>query len=69
MDSWNGASGRGATAPPENGNAPLNVGPMNRLGRERQLNVEITRARRQVEMSCSLEPSQLHTDRTRSMAL
>lgn len=53
----------------ENGNVPLNFGPLNRPGGERRLNVAITRARRQVVMFCSFQIDQLHADRSRSVGL
>ncbi|AZZ40452.1 DUF4011 domain-containing protein [Acidipropionibacterium jensenii] len=58
-----------AFSPDENGNVPLNFGPLNRPGGERRLNVAITRARRQVVMFSSFDPSQLRTDRSRSTGL
>lgn len=53
----------------ENGNVPLNFGPLNRAGGERRLNVAVTRARRQVVMYVSFELEQLHAERSRSVGL
>lgn len=53
----------------ERGEVPLNFGPLNREGGERRLNVAITRAREEVVVFSSFEPSQLHAERSTSIGL
>lgn len=53
----------------EKGVVPLNFGPLNKEGGERRLNVAITRARRQVILFCSFDPSELHVERSESVGL
>ena len=48
---------------------PLNFGPLNRAGGERRLNVAVTRARRQVIVFCSFEPSDLRVEGSTSIGL
>lgn len=48
---------------------PLNFGPLSQEGGERRLNVAITRARRQVVLYTSFEPTQLRIDETKSIGL
>ena len=58
-----------AFSPNERGEVPLNFGPLNREGGERRLNVAITRAREEVVVFSSFEPSQLHAERSSSSGL
>ncbi|MGQ0572778.1 MAG: DUF3320 domain-containing protein [Pseudonocardia sp.] len=53
----------------DNGVLPLNFGPLNRAGGERRLNVAVTRARRQVVVYSSFDPTQLRTAETTSVGL
>ncbi|GGO99170.1 DNA helicase [Actinomyces gaoshouyii] len=53
----------------EDGQVPLNFGPLNRHGGERRLNVAITRARAQVVLFCSFDPASLHAERSTSAGL
>lgn len=48
---------------------PLNFGPLNLMGGERRLNVAITRARRQVVLFCSFDPSDLRAEETTSAGI
>jgi hypothetical protein len=48
---------------------PLNFGPLNQIGGERRLNVAITRARRQVLVFSSFDPSDLRADETSSQGI
>ncbi|MEU4477764.1 DUF4011 domain-containing protein [Micromonospora sp. NPDC023966] len=49
---------------PETGQLPLNFGPLSQSGGERRLNVAITRARRQVVLFSSFNPSDIDLSRT-----
>jgi len=49
---------------PETGQLPLNFGPLSRTGGERRLNVAVTRARRQVILFASFNPSDIDLSRT-----
>ncbi|MFG3604375.1 DUF4011 domain-containing protein [Micromonospora chersina] len=49
---------------PETGQLPLNFGPLSQAGGERRLNVAITRARRQVVLFSSFNPSDIDLSRT-----
>lgn len=49
---------------PETGQLPLNFGPLSQTGGERRLNVAITRARRQVVLFSSFDPSDIDLSRT-----
>ncbi|MBB3086706.1 DUF4011 domain-containing protein [Geodermatophilus sabuli] len=53
----------------DRGFLPLNFGPLNRVGGERRLNVAVTRARRQVVVFSSFEPSQLRAEQTSSVGI
>ncbi|HTK67703.1 MAG TPA: DUF4011 domain-containing protein [Pseudonocardia sp.] len=53
----------------ERGVLPLNFGPLTRLGGERRLNVAVTRARRQVIVFSSFDPSDLRTEDTASVGI
>ncbi|WP_298992781.1 DUF3320 domain-containing protein [uncultured Pseudokineococcus sp.] len=53
----------------EKGVLPLNFGPLNRAGGERRLNVAVTRARRQVVVFSSFDPSELRAEQTSSRGL
>lgn len=53
----------------DKGEVPLNFGPLNREGGERRLNVAVTRAREEVLVFASFEPSQLHAERSTSQGL
>lgn len=53
----------------ERGVLPLNFGPLNLGGGERRLNVAITRARRQVVIYSSFEPSQLRAEETSALGI
>ncbi|OBB77103.1 DUF3320 domain-containing protein [Mycobacterium sp. 852014-52144_SCH5372336] len=48
----------------EKGVVPLNFGPLSRPGGERRLNVAITRARREVVLYASFDPSELRAEET-----
>ena len=52
-----------------NGVLPLNFGPLSLEGGERRLNVAITRARRQVVLFTSFEPSQLRVEETKNVGV
>lgn len=58
-----------AFSPNEKGEVPLNFGPLNREGGERRLNVAITRAREEVVVFSSFDPSQLHAERSNSAGI
>ncbi|MCZ7437709.1 DUF4011 domain-containing protein [Micromonospora sp. WMMC241] len=49
---------------PQTGQLPLNFGPLSQVGGERRLNVAITRARRQVVLFSSFDPSDIDLSRT-----
>lgn len=53
----------------ERGALPLNFGPLSRAGGERRLNVAITRARREVVLFASFEPSDLRAEQTSSVGI
>jgi hypothetical protein len=53
----------------ERGVVPLNFGPLSRAGGERRLNVAITRARRQVVLYASFDPSVLRAQDTSSVGI
>lgn len=53
----------------QRGVVPLNFGPLTRAGGERRLNVAITRARRQVVLYASFDPSDLRTENTVSVGV
>lgn len=53
----------------ERGVIPLNFGPLSRAGGERRLNVAITRARRQVILFVSFDPSELRAEETSSIGI
>ena len=53
----------------DKGVLPLNFGPLIQAGGERRLNVAITRARQQVVIFTSFEPSQLRVDETKNKGL
>lgn len=48
---------------------PMNFGPLTRNGGERRLNVAITRARKEVEVFCSFDPSEIDLTRTKSVGM
>ncbi|ODR03479.1 DNA helicase [Mycobacterium intermedium] len=48
----------------EKGVVPLNFGPLSRPGGERRLNVAVTRARREVVLYASFDPSELRAEET-----
>ncbi|MEU4399633.1 DUF4011 domain-containing protein [Micromonospora orduensis] len=52
---------------PETGQLPLNFGPLSQTGGERRLNVAITRARRQVVLYSSFDPSDIDLSRTSAL--
>lgn len=53
----------------DRGVVPLNFGPLSRAGGERRLNVAITRARRQVVLFASFDPSDLRAEETSSVGI
>ncbi|MDE0546352.1 DUF3320 domain-containing protein [Microbacterium sp. C7(2022)] len=53
----------------DRGVIPLNFGPLSRAGGERRLNVAITRARRQVILFASFDPSELRAEETASIGI
>lgn len=53
----------------DRGVLPLNFGPLSRAGGERRLNVAITRARRQVVLFASFDPSDLRAEETSSVGI
>ncbi|SNS42153.1 Protein of unknown function [Geodermatophilus saharensis] len=53
----------------DRGVLPLNFGPLNRAGGERRLNVAITRARRQVVVFTSFDPTALRAEQTSSLGV
>ena len=53
----------------DRGVVPLNFGPLSRAGGERRLNVAITRARRQVTLFASFDPSELRAEQTASLGI
>jgi hypothetical protein len=53
----------------DRGYLPLNFGPLNRTGGERRLNVAVTRARRQIVLFCSFDPSELRAEQTASVGI
>lgn len=48
---------------------PMNFGPLSRTGGERRLNVAVTRARKEVELFCSFDPTEIDPERTSSAGL
>ncbi|MGS2616100.1 DUF4011 domain-containing protein [Micromonospora sp. LZ34] len=52
---------------PDTGQLPLNFGPLSQAGGERRLNVAITRARRQVVLYASFDPSDIDLSRTSAL--
>ncbi|WP_073420426.1 DUF4011 domain-containing protein [Geodermatophilus nigrescens] len=56
-------------SPDDRGVLPLNFGPLNRIGGERRLNVAVTRARRQVVVFSSFDPSALRAEQTSSLGI
>lgn len=48
---------------------PMNFGPLSRTGGERRLNVAVTRARKEVELFCSFDPTEIDPNRTSSAGL
>ncbi|HXH35985.1 MAG TPA: DUF4011 domain-containing protein [Plantibacter sp.] len=53
----------------DKGVIPLNFGPLTRAGGERRLNVAVTRARRQVVLFASFDPSELRAEQTSSTGI
>ena len=53
----------------EKGDLPLNFGPLTRSGGERRLNVAVTRARAEVVLFCSFDPSELRAEETQSVGI
>jgi hypothetical protein len=53
----------------DKGVLPLNFGPLTNFGGERRLNVAVTRARRQVILFCSFDPSDLRAEETTSRGI
>ena len=53
----------------DRGVVPLNFGPLTQAGGERRLNVAITRARRQVVLYASFDPSELRAEQTSSVGV
>jgi hypothetical protein len=53
----------------DRGVLPMNFGPLNRVGGQRRLNVAVTRARRQVVVFSSFDPSQLRAEQTSSVGV
>lgn len=53
----------------DDGKLPLNFGPLNNAGGERRLNVAITRARAQVIIFSSFDPTDLRTEETASLGI
>ena len=53
----------------DRGDLPLNFGPLTQAGGERRLNVAITRAREQVVLFCSFDPSELRAEQTQSLGI
>lgn len=53
----------------DRGYLPLNFGPLNRSGGERRLNVAVTRARRQVIVFSSFDPTDLRAEETSSVGI
>ena len=53
----------------EQNKLPLNFGPLTRTGGERRLNVAVTRARKQVVVFCSFDPSELRVEDTASRGI
>ncbi|KQP82155.1 DUF4011 domain-containing protein [Aeromicrobium sp. Leaf291] len=53
----------------QNGKLPLNFGPLTNRGGERRLNVAITRARTQVIIFTSFDPSELRVEETSSVGI
>jgi hypothetical protein len=53
----------------DKGFLPLNFGPLQRAGGERRLNVAVTRARRQVLLFASFDPSELRAEQTSSVGV
>jgi hypothetical protein len=56
-------------SPDDRGVLPLTFGPLNRVGGERRLNVAITRARRQIVVFSSFDPSALRAEQTSSVGI
>ncbi|RAX49540.1 DNA helicase [Arthrobacter sp. AQ5-05] len=53
----------------ERGRLPLNFGPLNNIGGERRLNVAVTRARRQVVVFTSFDPTDLRAEDSSALGI
>ena len=55
--------------PDQNGKVSMNLGPMNKEGGERRLNVAITRSRKEALVYSTLRPEQIDLTRTRAIGV